>query len=86
MRNRAVADRRRSPWIRALWSAATVLLVLVLTAPLGLAGFCPSGGECVITPTNILAMPVPPWLWAVVTPVVVVAHIAGFLLPRRGRG
>ncbi len=68
-----------------LWSVVTASVTAMIFAPLGEAGSCPSGGDCVIYATNLLGVPVLPLLWISVSVGVGLAKAALFLLTRRQR-
>lgn len=68
-----------------LWSVVAASITALIFAPLGEAGSCPSGGDCVIFATNLLGVPVLPLLWIPVSIGVGLATAALFLLARRRR-
>lgn len=67
------------------WSVVSAVVTALIFAPLGEAGSCPSGGDCVIYATNLLGVPVLPLLWIPVSVGVGLATAALFLLTRRRR-
>ncbi len=57
----------RMGWRWLVGATITAVVGVILTAPVGICGVCPSSeGDCQIWRTNFFMIPVPDWLWAVV--------------------